>query len=372
MTLTSRPAGRILPDQRTWDQQQGTVEDRSQADPAPPGWTRIARRELLGQISTFFLKHDLEVTRENLDFAFSVITGADARLVGRFADRIELYQPITQEWIDLVRSAGSQASEIRREADALMDQAELLIDRFGQTVSKASGETGASCIEADRQIALAKLQDNGSETQQVLALSQAMLQSLRRVEAAMLDSQSECEVLRKSLAEARLAADRDHLTGLPNRRAFEREFERRRKLAGGKVRQLGVAFCDVDHFKRINDTFGHETGDRLLKVIADLLQEHASQHCFVARHGGEEFAILFADLSIEEAIERLETVRLKLQRRKFVARKSDRPVGRVTLSAGIADATRFGSLSAALASADEALYQAKQTGRNKVVVASTG
>lgn len=371
MAPAPRFVGHILPSLRARDRRRATVEDCPVSGPAPPERARIARRELLGQISIFLLKYDLEVTCENLDFAFTVITGNDARLAARFADRVKLHQPITQEWINLVRNADNQASEIRRETDTLMDQAEQMIDIFGKTVKKASGETEASCIEVDRQIALAKRQDSGSETQQALELSQAMLKSLRRIAAAMLESQSECEMLRKSLAEARLAADRDHLTGLPNRRAFEREFERQRKLGEGKARQMGVAFCDVDHFKRINDTFGHETGDRLLMVIADLLKEHASQHCFVARHGGEEFAILFADLSLEEATERLETVRLKLQRRKFFARKSDRPVGRVTLSAGIADATRFGSLSAALASADEALYQAKQTGRNKVVVAST-
>ena len=102
----------------------------------------------------------------------------------------------------------------------------------------------------------------------------------------MARSQDETDRLRENLAKARMEADVDHLTGLPNRRAFERRLVSAAIEARAKGEKLSLAFCDVDRFKLINDNHGHDAGDRVLCAVAATLNEHGGNACFVARHGG--------------------------------------------------------------------------------------
>src|SRR3546814_14337675 len=96
-------------------------------------------------------------------------------------------------------------------------------------------------------------------------------------------------------------AELDYLTGLPNRRAFELLLDRHHKEARAALEPLSVAFCDIDEFKKVNDLHGHEAGDRVIKAIADTLARISNDHCHVARHGGEEFVMLFRGLTPTEA-----------------------------------------------------------------------
>src|SRR3546814_10453846 len=90
----------------------------------------------------------------------------------------------------------------------------------------------------------------------------------------------------RSLEQARREAEIDHMTGLPNRRAFETVLEREYRDARASFDPLTVAFCDIDHFKRINDTHGHDAGDRVIRLIAEMLATISDDNCHVARHGG--------------------------------------------------------------------------------------
>ncbi|OYZ42961.1 MAG: hypothetical protein B7Y31_04645 [Novosphingobium sp. 16-62-11] len=134
---------------------------------------------------------------------------------------------------------------------------------------------------------------------------------------------------------------------------------------------LCVAFVDIDHFKRINDTHGHAAGDRVLKVVAETLSRISDARCHVARHGGEEFAVLFRALSPEKAWDRLDYAREELAERRLVNRSTDMPFGRITFSGGIADIFAYTGKSKALRAADEALYAAKQSGRNQILLAGS-
>ncbi|MCB2059483.1 MAG: GGDEF domain-containing protein, partial [Novosphingobium sp.] len=122
---------------------------------------------------------------------------------------------------------------------------------------------------------------------------------------------------------------------------------------------------------RINDTHGHEAGDRVIKVIADTLAKIANNSCFIARHGGEEFVLLFRNMSIADAKARLDEVREQLAERRLINRKNDVPFGQITFSGGVADVFAFQDPGAALRAADEALYIAKENGRNRIVLAGS-
>ncbi|MEM8931124.1 MAG: GGDEF domain-containing protein [Acidobacteriota bacterium] len=166
--------------------------------------------------------------------------------------------------------------------------------------------------------------------------------------------------------EQRTLSNRDRLTDLANRGFFDESMDRIAALASRSGEPVAVAMIDVDHFKRFNDTYGHQSGDVALQVVAGTLAQSFRNTDLVARYGGEEFAGLFPGMSLEDAAHRLETLRGTIERRAI--RLDGGKVARVTISIGVAVWPSDGAqLADALALADLRLYQAKHSGRNRVV-----
>lgn len=157
----------------------------------------------------------------------------------------------------------------------------------------------------------------------------------------------------------------DPLTGLNNRRSMmemlEKELER--SLRGGSP--LSLMMVDVDFFKRVNDTFGHQQGDEVLKGIAELLKQALRQYDMAARFGGEEFALILPGIALEEAVKVAERLRSQVEAFRFET-ASD-PLG-VTISLGIAShpGADIRTVDDLIREADYALYSAKRNGRNRV------
>lgn len=150
----------------------------------------------------------------------------------------------------------------------------------------------------------------------------------------------------------------DALTGLANRRGFEQAVE---QLAPGATYALVLA--DLDHFKRVNDTLGHEAGDRVLRVFADTLLKCVRQADHVARWGGEEFAILFAQSTGPQVVEAINRTRAAFAEALLVSGTAP-----VTASFGIADSTMGPSLDEVMRIADDALYASKKNGRDRATI----
>lgn len=161
-------------------------------------------------------------------------------------------------------------------------------------------------------------------------------------------------------------ANKDGLTGLTNRRHFMLTAEAELQRAQRYRRPVSVGMADLDFFKKLNDTYGHAAGDTVLRAFAGLMLETLRQSDLVCRYGGEEFAFVFPESTLEEASSLAERFRASCAEHDI--RLADGSLVRVTLSLGIADASS-GSLEEALKRADEALYEAKHKGRNRVVVA---
>jgi len=160
---------------------------------------------------------------------------------------------------------------------------------------------------------------------------------------------------------------RDALTGLYNRAYLLNQIGILAERNAARGIGLGVLMLDIDHFKQINDRFGHLAGDAVLRQVAAVLRESTRSEDLVARFGGEEFVVALPVSVPDLATERAETVRLKLSERSIVA---DGQETRVTASIGLAFAPpgRARNLTALIITADEALYRAKADGRNRVVI----
>lgn len=343
-----------------------SVFARSEPAAAPSGESRVReeRRALIEKIGDFIERHDVAASAQNLATICGALSGSHPELARALVQREAAGEPIDQRWLDTLARLDPDGHSRIAALDTLSDKLEYALLRFAQTARAAQDETSDHRDAIGGQIAALA----GPEgLAQVLDLSRAMLDRIAQVEAAMAKSEAETERLRHSLAKARIEADVDHLTRLPNRRAFERRLVSATLEARERNEPLSLAFCDVDHFKTINDRHGHAAGDRVLCAMAATLTELAGDACFVARHGGEEFVLLFYGMDKTRACGRLDAIRRAQAARQLVNRETGQPFGRITFSAGVAEITEDADPRSALGRADAALYRAKQQGRNRVV-----
>lgn len=159
---------------------------------------------------------------------------------------------------------------------------------------------------------------------------------------------------------------RDPLTGLFNRRYLEETLERELPRMIRKKTTLGVMMIDVDHFKQLNDSFGHEAGDAVLRELGQIFRKHLRAEDIACRYGGEEFTLILPEAPIEAVRERAEQLRQAVEAAEF--HFQEQSFGPVTISIGIASYPQHGATGETLLrAADRALYRAKEEGRNRVI-----
>ena len=309
--------------------------------------------------------------------------------------RPDLHVAVLSDVTELVR----QEQELRRERDRIRvivetvrEYAIYTLDGDGQVDSwNASGERlfGLSAVEAaGRSLAqLVVLEDDGAER----ALEEAVFAGWRRLEgwstsvdgvsfysdtmiSTLVDGSGHPDgfvVITRDATEARLReenlrreADTDPLTALANRRGFDARAERLVTACEVNGVPASVLMLDIDHFKAVNDTFGHDGGDAVLRAFGETLAASVRSLDIVGRLGGEEFAILLPGADVDAAARAAEAIRAKVEGLDIeVAPGTSAPV---TVSIGVAGLD--GDLARALGRADAALYRAKAGGRNRVTV----
>ena len=328
-----------------------------------------SRAQVIASMAEFFDQHDLPVCQDVLAVAHDYVTDGDRTLIKLIDEQTRMGQPVTVEWLRKLRGNDRGANETH-ELQRTYEQLEKQLIDFGTMAGvarRATQDYGISLEGHAEQ--LGSQSDLNTSVAEILGIVRSMIHRTSDIEREMAMSERQSKELRKNLDEALRSAEEDELTGVPNRRAFEKTYEHEYNEARAAAEPLVVAFCDIDHFKNINDTHGHDTGDRVLKAVARTLFRISSERCYVARHGGEEFAVLFRGKSLEEATDILDNARMGLSERRFVDRHSGTPIGFVTFSAGVANVFAYPDRSAALKAADTALYWAKDHGRNQIAIA---
>jgi diguanylate cyclase len=159
----------------------------------------------------------------------------------------------------------------------------------------------------------------------------------------------------------------DFLTGLNNVRQFDKSFNSVSQQAIRRGESLSLLFLDIDYFKKVNDTYGHSSGDIILKGLADILKDTCREFDIVSRNGGEEFSVLLLDCSDSNAVRIAERIRKNIESNKFYISNGTSIC--VTISIGVSTYPGVtNDIDMLVENADLALYQAKRTGRNKVVL----
>jgi diguanylate cyclase (GGDEF)-like protein len=166
----------------------------------------------------------------------------------------------------------------------------------------------------------------------------------------------------------RIESIRDPLTNLYNRRYMEEALERETQRAKRRGTPVGIIMFDIDHFKHLNDTYGHEVGDLVLQDLGDLFRRHTRSEDIACRYGGEEFLLIMPEASLKAVKQRAEELRIVVKERLQIPWQ--KKILSITISVGVAEFPNHGSrVKDVVNAADTALYQAKERGRDQVVVA---
>lgn len=257
----------------------------------------------------------------------------------------------------LIEATRDQVAGNVEEILRLMEKERLSLEKFGKLLD----ETSAGLA---RRETLTRDLLNGIVGVMTLATTSASNHG-RQIASSMADKSVELEEVKTRLEEYRKLAETDALTQLANRRAFDKEitriFDSRRKLMFSSL-----ILVDIDSFKAVNDRYGHPIGDRIIQIVAGVIRASVRPEAFVARTGGEEFALILEGLSEDATAQVAERIRLAVMEKPFVNASTGLNYGPITVSVGMCMASEAESADDLYGKADRALYASKTNGRNKV------
>ena len=236
------------------------------------------------------------------------------------------------------------------------------VEKYGRMLGQtAEGLSGRSLVSKD-------LLEKIVEVMSIATTS--TIDHGKQVASALSDKSSELESVKSKLEEDKRLANTDPLTQIWNRRAFDREIAIIYNSNRGMLFKA-LILADIDRFKEINDRFGHPVGDKILQSIADIFRSSIREDMFVARTGGEEFALIVEGASEEATFEIADRIRLLIEQTPFVNTQTNTHYGSVTISMGVCMASEADGPEDLYAKCDRALYRSKVTGRNRVTRFST-
>ena len=324
-------------------------------------------KKIRDQVARGLNWYEFVAVLEDISAVITSSLGQERSEFQRFLNELNTGLGQVQEYVQFSRTLGQEARDsdnaldqaVRTQVSGIASSVENASD-IGELKSAVQHQLDAILSSMDGFRALKNSQDDSNNEQ------------TRILEERLKGMEEESRELRLHLAQQEQKAMRDALTELPNRAAYDRQIRHeteqwRNSQALGVGKELCLIICDVDHFKRINDTYGHLAGDKVLKVLAREISNRVRKSDFVARYGGEEFAILMANTSLEDAERLTNKLRQAIEQCPFHFKEKQ---VQITMSFGVAAYQPGDTLELVFDRADKALYSAKEQGRNRVCVAA--
>jgi diguanylate cyclase len=308
-------------------------------------------------------------TPENFELFYAYTSGENPAITQAMAALIHAGKPFTPELVADLRlrcltgaraaatmeSLGGDMGAVIGEVLGKLEASARETSDYKNTLSAATGQLGGERSPAD----LRKLVDG------LIAATHAMEQRARSLEGELQASSQQVNELRGKLDDVRKESLTDPLTQIANRKAFDDAMQAA-QIATDKE-DVCLLLCDIDLFKKFNDTWGHQTGDQVLRLVAACLSENVKGRDTAARYGGEEFAVLLRGTSLEAATHVAEQIRASVETKKLVKKSTGEILGTITISIGVAHFSKGEAGEAVIRRADACLYGAKHHGRNLVI-----
>jgi diguanylate cyclase len=269
---------------------------------------------------------------------------------------------VNLELSEIYSIVGNAVSQNQHQQDAGQALQHSMMQGMKQLENHAANATDLAQLKSQVKSQIDHIKqalDNYQQSAKTYSLGDQLAELSQKIKALEVESEKN----RDNLKAQRHKAMTDPLTELPNRQAYNERAATEVQRWQRYGRPLTIAVFDIDHFKKINDNYGHQAGDRVLKVIGRSIAKRLREVDFFCRFGGEEFVALMPETSAEQALPVLDKIRDAIANAAF--NYKEQPLN-ITLSIGLTDFQQKDSLESAFERADQALYQAKQSGRNQV------
>jgi len=281
------------------------------------------------------------------------------------ADATEMIKEVINTFFDELKKSGFSMdldefieTKMAKKSKRCLDIARESLDTFKQTNSNLQGITESHTIEIERIAEESKEIDVGTFKDRFQAFQRDLMDELQHANDIIKSLENEIEELQKQ-------SNIDPLTKLFNRKALEIDGRELLKHSNDRDLNLVALMIDADDFKKINDTFGHIAGDKVLILLAKLFKSSIREYDRAYRYGGEEFLIIFNRATKEQAVTVAERIMKAVRNNKLIYKNQ---VIRITLSMGLTNHQKGDTLESMIERADAAVYEAKQTGKDRLVI----
>jgi len=327
-------------------------------------------------------KHGVQPTPKNYAIWYEYSIGKKTALkaeIDRLIESSSDFNELINEELYLkhIASALSPDDKVEAKKAEVVDEASegvhKLLAEILASMQSFSGEASQHEKEMDHQM---QQMAGAHDGEQIKAMVQKIIHSAKQIKksgddlnAKLEESQKEIGQLRENLQKIKSESERDFLTSVLNRKALDKRLEQLTSLSVQKKEPVCVLMIDIDHFKKFNDTYGHQMGDQVLKIVAKALTECVKGSDIVARYGGEEFSVILPNTPIGGAVAVGESIRKNIASKELKRRDTGENYGQITVSIGAAMfRPKSDTIETFVGRADEALYKSKQTGRNRVTM----
>lgn len=327
------------------------------------------------RVRELMVQHGTAPYPETYAFWFAYVAGANETLVATINKMIKRDGEISQYEIDEVCRSVTDDEKLDVKQDkirqAVSEQVSSVVDlvrtglsqsdEFNECLTNIGAGLPSAASDEDIRETLSKLIEENAR----------MAERSRKLHEGLEASQKQIAQLSVELEDVRQLSSRDPLTGAANRRAFDSRLDREIHACTETEKPMCLVLADIDHFKMVNDTFGHQVGDEVLKVFASILRKNVKGRDLVSRYGGEEFAIILPDTQIGSAFKLVDNIREQWASKRLLMRQSRQQLGQITASFGIATYEQGFDPADLIEKADLRLYRAKHNGRNQVCAVDT-